>query len=203
MSSEPARDGIKDNRPTDSTPVTLPQIKEITRADEKSDSAFVENAVPVDANLNLTYDEDELEPELHFRTWLAIAAMFTLNLVQVFALLGPPAVVSSVSSYLDLTRPMVLTEDVAVVHRCQPQQHSGPELDPQLALPGSGCAGARYLVCLRHLPSSQDFAGCIFLDLTRGFSDCSGIAQHLQTDCRSNSHWRWLRVCSLGICCAE
>ena len=41
---------------------------------------------------NLVYEEDE-EPELHAQTYFAIAAMFLLNLVQVFGLLGPPAAV--------------------------------------------------------------------------------------------------------------
>lgn len=41
---------------------------------------------------NLVYEEDE-EPELHAQTYFALAAMFLLNLVQVFGLLGPPAVV--------------------------------------------------------------------------------------------------------------
>lgn len=47
----------------------------------------------VSSENNLVYDEVDEEPELHARTWLAIAAMFLLNLVQVFALQGPPAVV--------------------------------------------------------------------------------------------------------------
>ena len=42
---------------------------------------------------NLVYDGEE-EPELHMRTYIALASMFLLNLVQVFALQGPPAVVS-------------------------------------------------------------------------------------------------------------
>lgn len=41
----------------------------------------------------LTYDGDE-EPELHLQTWIAVGAMFMLNFVQVFALMGPPSVVS-------------------------------------------------------------------------------------------------------------
>ena len=45
------------------------------------------------ASGNLVYDVDDEEPELHLRTYIAIAAMFLLNLVQVFALQGPPAVV--------------------------------------------------------------------------------------------------------------
>lgn len=50
---------------------------------------------------NLVYDGEE-EPELHFRTWIALGSMFLLNLVQVFALQGPPAVVST---FLPSTRP--------------------------------------------------------------------------------------------------
>lgn len=41
---------------------------------------------------NLTYEEDQ-EPELHAQTYFALAAMFLLNLVQVFGLLSPPAAV--------------------------------------------------------------------------------------------------------------
>jgi hypothetical protein len=45
------------------------------------------------SDLNLVYDDLDEEPELHASTYLALAAMFFLNLVQVFALQGPPAVV--------------------------------------------------------------------------------------------------------------
>jgi hypothetical protein len=44
---------------------------------------------------NLEYNDDEEEPEIHARTYVALAAMFLLNLVQVVALQGPPAVVRS------------------------------------------------------------------------------------------------------------
>lgn len=44
---------------------------------------------------NLVYDGEE-EPEIHMRTWVALAAMFMLNYVQVVALQGPPAVVSCI-----------------------------------------------------------------------------------------------------------
>ena len=42
---------------------------------------------------NVVYDSEE-EPELHARTWFALAALAILNLVQVMALQGPPSVVS-------------------------------------------------------------------------------------------------------------
>ena len=51
-----------------------------------------EDDIPEDHNL--VYDDVEEEPEIHMRTYVALASMFLLNLVQVFALQGPPAVVS-------------------------------------------------------------------------------------------------------------
>jgi hypothetical protein len=47
----------------------------------------------VTSETNLVYDDVDEEPELHARTYIALAAMFSLNLVQVVALQGPPAVV--------------------------------------------------------------------------------------------------------------
>ena len=62
-----------------------------------SDTEHVEKSITED---NLTYDDVEEEPELHMRTYVALASMFLLNLVQVFALQGPPAVVSILFSIL-------------------------------------------------------------------------------------------------------
>lgn len=44
---------------------------------------------------NLAFDEEEVEPEFHARTWIALAAFFLLNYTQVVALQGPSAVVST------------------------------------------------------------------------------------------------------------
>lgn len=62
-------------------------------ADEKvsGEGKHVEDMVTEE--VNLIYDGEE-EPELHMRTWIALFAIFVLNLVQVFALQCPPAVVS-------------------------------------------------------------------------------------------------------------
>ncbi|KAJ6096719.1 hypothetical protein N7486_007465 [Penicillium sp. IBT 16267x] len=49
---------------------------------------------------NLVYEEDE-EPELHAQTYIALAAMFLLNLVQVFGLMGPPFALFSKLSYIE------------------------------------------------------------------------------------------------------
>ncbi|KAJ5175113.1 uncharacterized protein N7482_000990 [Penicillium canariense] len=51
---------------------------------------------------NLCYEENE-EPALHARTYFALAAMFFLNLVQVFGLLGPPAALPYIEKDLNNT----------------------------------------------------------------------------------------------------
>ena len=46
---------------------------------------------------NSAFDADA-EPELHARTYIALAAMVLLNYIQVLALQGPPAVVCHATS---------------------------------------------------------------------------------------------------------
>lgn len=62
---------------------------------EKEDFAAKEKHLEIarDAANNLIYENDEEEPEIHLRTWIALASMWLLNYVQVVALQGPPAVV--------------------------------------------------------------------------------------------------------------
>ena len=72
----------------------MPQVS----ADMLEEKGAVEHTetLPYDSS---TYENDaviEEEPELHWRTYLAVLALFFLNLVQVFALTGPPAIVSFV-----------------------------------------------------------------------------------------------------------
>ena len=69
-----------------SAPTTL-SVNEKTSADAHQHEDVT------DSPIDLVYDDDDEEPELHARTYLALAAMFLLNLVQVLALQGPPAVV--------------------------------------------------------------------------------------------------------------
>ncbi|RSH79191.1 uncharacterized protein EHS24_001230 [Apiotrichum porosum] len=53
--------------------------------------------------LDMEYDNDDQEPELHARTYVALAALFVLNYVQVFALNGPPSVLSYIGTDLNAT----------------------------------------------------------------------------------------------------
>lgn len=68
---------------------SLPKPVDKEKAENHVD--HVDHVPEVEANL--VYDDNDEEPELHLRTYFALAAMFLLNLVQTFALQGPPAVV--------------------------------------------------------------------------------------------------------------
>lgn len=43
---------------------------------------------------DLVYDDADHEPELHFKTYFALGAMFLLNFVGTFAIFSPPVAVS-------------------------------------------------------------------------------------------------------------
>ena len=74
-----------------------PMVQPATELNTKDNGKYeLQEAEHVDVSAqNLTFDEQELEPELHARTWIALAAFFLLNFTQVVALQGPSSVVSS------------------------------------------------------------------------------------------------------------
>jgi hypothetical protein len=59
---------------------------------------LVTGSLAVEKNTNdeiLVYDNVEEVPELHMRTWIAMASMLLLKFAELLALQGPPAVVSA------------------------------------------------------------------------------------------------------------
>jgi MFS family permease len=70
---------------------------------EKASDVGQHHEHAVDSQGNLFYDNADEEPELHARTYIALAGMWLLNYVQVFALQGPPAVLSYIGTDLDGT----------------------------------------------------------------------------------------------------
>ena len=67
---------------------------DMVSVDEKRDLSMEKQIEDSDgSDHNLHYDEVDEEPELHMRTYVALFSMFMLNMVQVVALQGPPAVV--------------------------------------------------------------------------------------------------------------
>jgi hypothetical protein len=77
--------------------VHTPTVQPATELNAKGNGKYeLQEAEHLDLSAqNLTFDEQELEPELHARTWIALAAFFLLNFTQVVALQGPSAVVST------------------------------------------------------------------------------------------------------------
>jgi hypothetical protein len=80
-----------DAAPRESTDLQPVQADSSFQEKSFEDVKHIEHVLP--STDNLVYDRDNEEPELHARTYLAVAAMFLLNLVQVLALQAPPAVV--------------------------------------------------------------------------------------------------------------
>ncbi|KAI1623427.1 major facilitator superfamily domain-containing protein [Exophiala viscosa] len=81
------------------------ELEKVHTADGKTDSMVDEQHMEkVDTNEgNLVYNDVDEEPELHARTYIALLSMFALNLVQVFALQSPPAVLSYIGKSLNNT----------------------------------------------------------------------------------------------------
>lgn len=65
----------------------LPDQGPVVASNEKEGSTDVSSG-------DLVYNDDETEPEVHLRTYVAVLAMCLLSAAQTFALYGPPTVVS-------------------------------------------------------------------------------------------------------------
>lgn len=75
----------------------LPSTEKTTaRKDEIEDTSDVQNVEVSGMDGDVVYLDEEEEPELHMRTYVALGAMFLLNYAMVIALQGPPAVVCSI-----------------------------------------------------------------------------------------------------------
>lgn len=88
MAFNTAADWVADEDPRPNGPGQAPvPDNEKNVPDEKHPERIVTSET------NLVYDDVDEEPELRARTYIALVAMFSLNLVQIVALQGPPAVV--------------------------------------------------------------------------------------------------------------
>lgn len=123
--------------------------------DEKS-AAHLETLETLDTEHNLVYNDVDEEPEIHARTWIALAAMFLLNLVQVVALQGPPAVVSNLS-LLYLVQKADRGRYSAFLYWKGPQQQRSADLGTQFALTRPSSPWPRYFLRLRYFPSPKTY----------------------------------------------
>lgn len=73
-----------------------------TDVSSSNDVMHLEN-IDTNDNLNIHYDDVDEEPELHMRTYIAIAAVCVMNLAQTVAVQGPPAAVTYIGRSLNNT----------------------------------------------------------------------------------------------------
>ncbi|KIW97424.1 uncharacterized protein Z519_01008 [Cladophialophora bantiana CBS 173.52] len=79
-------------------------VQPIMKIDSKSLGQYeLEEAEDVDLSAPNTSFDEEVEAELHARTWIALAAFFLLNYTQVVALQGPSAVLTYIGTDLHNT----------------------------------------------------------------------------------------------------
>ncbi|KEF52257.1 uncharacterized protein A1O9_11497 [Exophiala aquamarina CBS 119918] len=89
---------------TDSSTIRVPITEKIfAHKDEVEDNSDAQNVEGDEVNADIAYLDEEEEPELHMRTYVALAAMFLLNYAMVIALQGPPAVLTFIGRDLDAT----------------------------------------------------------------------------------------------------
>lgn len=187
MSSDPAT-----NRATEKELTQPVQTETALPSDEKGESLdekYAEHAAESDGNL--VYEDDDEEPELHARTYIALFSMFLLNYVQVLALQGPPAIVSGHQRFL-LGRPLLT--DVALLHRKESRQPSSPDMGPQFAFTRPGGLGSSRLIRIRYLSSTEAYPNRLLSCLSRRFSHRTGLSRHLQT-------YRGTDADRSGFCC--
>lgn len=128
----------------------MAQLDDLTSAEkigEASDTQNLEYAAPHVSKSDSLASADpnaivEEEPELHARTYLAVLALFFLNFVQVYALTGPPAIVSTKRPHASVCVVgrliYYLFTSLAPVYRNQSQWNGRTELDSECPCNGTG-----------------------------------------------------------------
>ncbi|GKZ37855.1 hypothetical protein AbraIFM66950_009645 [Aspergillus brasiliensis] len=86
----PVSDGVIDKAPEKSIEYTAEHLEDL----DKEACEVLENGID-------PYQNPDDEPTFHWRTWVALAAMFFLNFVQVIALQGPPVVLTNIGQSLN------------------------------------------------------------------------------------------------------
>ena len=162
--------------------------------DEKAGEERTESATTTSA---FDYDDDAHEPELHARTYVAVLAMFLLNMVQVLALQGPPAVVCGQNPiFTDVGTKCRLLP--ASFHWKRPQCHRATDMDSKFTILGSGRCWPSYRVRLRHFPGPETHLGLLFDDFIHWCSDCT--ERYPYWSCYRSPNTNWLRICNRTSC---
>jgi hypothetical protein len=132
---------------------------------------------------NITYDDAEHEPELHFKTWIALGAMWCYNFVIVLALNSPAAIVCQERH--SSPRYQLLTCLTGLVHRNKSRSPRASDLGCHRAHTSTMCPVASSVFRVRCLPDPQTHLSRDYCHLLHRIGYCSRISKHLQAHRRS------------------
>lgn len=141
---------------------------------------------------DLVYDDIDHEPELHFRTWIALASMWLYNYVIVFALFSPPAVVCGELERKWRFQRSLTSVTIDLIYRIESGCHRCADVGLGLTHAATGRFGTSPLVDFGHLPNPQDphdRAGCAFFHWRR---HSTGFEDHIQPHRCANHDLLWI-----------
>lgn len=158
-------------------------------------------------DLNLVYADDDHEPEIHFRTIIAVFAMFVLLFTQNVALQGPPFIVRSLLDFLSIIDSVPFSRErklinfplsqSALVHRRRSQERCGrSDLGTELSVSCASGRGASDLRGFRHISSSQRDHYRLVIDFSDRRCHCPWLAGFRSTHRRSDVDWDRFRSCT-------
>ena len=174
--------------------------KDLTENDTKHANQDEHQEKLGDSEDNLIYNDLEEEPELHARTIIACAAIFTLVFVQVYALASPPFVVSSrelntQKSHIDTLK--------AAVHRRKPPKPRDADLDSQCSITGHSSPRTSLSLRIRCLPSPKGHFALNLCHRLHWGRHRTRIPVHRTSHRRTNVDRRRWSEFSSGILCPK
>lgn len=145
---------------------------------------------------DLVYDDAEHEPELHMRTWIALAAMCLFNYNVIFALLSPPAVASDPQSDLNIA---VLTLFADFIYRDKPRRHDYPNMGAERTHTAPGDPGPPILLDIGCFPGPQGAYYLYDRNLFYWFRHCTWLTEHIPAHRRPDPDIVWIVDRSFGL----
>ena len=142
-------------------------------------------------SVNLVYADEDEEPKIHFRTWIAYASMMILIFVQNMSLQAPPSVVSITKNDY-FTSPRLTCIYTAFIYCSRPEKLCRCDMGTQLSDTGASLLGPGHLFGIRHLPDPKASPAHCVRRCTCGFWNRSWLRQQLQIDRCSDPDRRWL-----------
>jgi hypothetical protein len=165
---------------------------------EKDDIGVTEHNECITSSHENSYEDAELEPEIHWRTYVALLAMVLINYVAVISLQAPPAVVS-IHQFGSPEPDANQIHYLAQFHWKFPERIGHSDLDPKCSKPHMWCDRTNPVICIGHIPSSKEYIACWLCIGSHRLCRCSRIFQYLQSYCWSDHQGIWLCYDAIAV----